>query len=111
MNRVNIISNQDGTLLSIMYFEVTNPKGIVQIVHGMCEHKERYKELLHVLGENGYIGIIHDHRGHGQSVKKNKDLGYFGENGARDMVDDVYQVNQWIHQKYPSLPDTDFLHL
>ena len=35
MNRVNIISNQDGTLLSIMYFEVTNPKGIVQIVHGM----------------------------------------------------------------------------
>ena len=104
MNRVNIISNQDGTLLSIMYFEVANPKGIVQIVHGMCEHKERYKELLHVLGENGYIGIIHDHRGHGQSVKKNKDLGYFGENGARDMVDDVYQVNQWIHQKYPSLP-------
>lgn len=104
MNRVNIISKKDGTLLSVMYYDVENAKGIVQISHGMCEHKERYKEFMRFLGEHGYMTIIHDHRGHGRSVKKTQNLGYFGKNGAEDIVDDVYQVNCWIRQKYPYLP-------
>ena len=78
LNRVNIISKKDGSPLSVMYYEIPDPKGIVQIVHGMCEHKERYKEFIHYLGKQGYMVIIHDHRGHGLSVKKKRDLGYFG---------------------------------
>ena len=30
------------------------PRGIVQIVHGMCEHKERYFPLMEFLAANGY---------------------------------------------------------
>ena len=104
LNRVNIISKKDGNPLSVMYYEIPDPKGIVQIVHGMCEHKERYKEFIHYLGKQGYMVIIHDHRGHGLSVKKKRDLGYFGDHGAEDVVDDVYQVHCWIRLKYPYLP-------
>ena len=38
-----LISPVDGLKLSLMYVAPEGaPKGIVQIVHGMCEHKERY---------------------------------------------------------------------
>ena len=58
-----------------------SPKGIVQLVHGMCEHKERYIPFMEFLARNGYAGIIHDHRGHGESVRSREDLGYFYEGG------------------------------
>ena len=41
------------------------PRGIVQIVHGMCEHKERYFPLMDFLAANGYAAVCHDHIGHG----------------------------------------------
>lgn len=44
------------------------PRGVIQLVHGMCEHKERYIALMEFLSENGLICVIHDNRGHGASV-------------------------------------------
>ncbi len=42
-----LISPVDGLRLSLMYVAPEGaPKGIVQIVHGMCEHKERYIPLI-----------------------------------------------------------------
>ena len=38
--------------------------GIVQISHGMSEHKERYFGFMEYLADNGYVCIINDHRGH-----------------------------------------------
>ena len=31
----------------------TNAKGVVQIVHGMCEYKERYEGFIDYLTQNG----------------------------------------------------------
>ena len=36
------------------------PKGIFQIVHGMCEYKERYEGFLRFLAENGFVAAAHD---------------------------------------------------
>ena len=47
----------------------TAPRAIVQIVHGMCEHKERYLPFMQYLNTRGYICIAHDHRGHGKSIR------------------------------------------
>ena len=50
-------------------------RAIIQLVHGMCEHKERYIPFMEYLAEKGYVTVIHDHRGHGKSVRTRDDLG------------------------------------
>ena len=65
----NIISEKDCLQLEVAILEPKEKtKGIVQISHGMSEHKERYYEFMKYLSENGYICVIHDHRGHGASA-------------------------------------------
>lgn len=79
-------------------------KGIVQISHGMCEHKERYIPFMEFLCSNGYICVINDHRGHGESVIDKADLGYFYSGGAEAITDDLLCVNEMIRDRYPDTP-------
>ena len=37
-----IISDYDGLSLEVLCVESENPKGVVQVSHGMAENKERY---------------------------------------------------------------------
>lgn len=86
-------SDIDGiTIHALKVLPDGNAKGIVQIVHGMCEHKERYEKLMEYLAGRGYICVIHDHRGHGQSIEEKTDLGYMYEGGYRGLVEDVHQL-------------------
>ncbi len=98
-----IKSNQDDLELEI---SIIKPKGeikaIVQISHGMAEHKERYYPFMEYLVQQGYVAIIHDHRGHGMSVKKQEDLGYFYENKASYIVEDLHQITNYIKTQYPN---------
>lgn len=87
-----LVSEPDGT-----------PKGIFQIVHGMCEHKERYAAFMEYLSRHGYVCVIHDHRGHGESVKTPDDLGFMYKGGWRAMVEDVKLVADWAKAHYPGL--------
>ena len=81
-----IPSKVDGLQLSVMTITPDcAPIGIVQISHGMCEHKERYIPIMEFLASKGFACIIHDHRGHGGSVKSEEDLGYFYQGGDHDM--------------------------
>ena len=48
--------------------------GVVQIVHGLCEHKEMYFPFMDYLAEQGFITVISDNRGHGQSIFAPDDL-------------------------------------
>lgn len=43
-------------------------RGVVQIAHGMIEHRAKYKAIAEFLAKNGFIVAINDHRGHGDSV-------------------------------------------
>ena len=40
------IKAEDGLLLHCLYQKAEKPRAICQIMHGMCEHKERYIELI-----------------------------------------------------------------
>lgn len=75
-------------------------KGIVQLVHGMNEHKERYIDFMEYLAENNYASIIHDHRGHGKSIRKDEDLGYFYDDKAEAVVEDVYQITKYLKERF-----------
>lgn len=101
----------DGIQLSLIYTEPENaPKGIVQIAHGMCEHKERYIPLMEFLAANGYAVVCNDHRGHGASVKSEADLGYMGKDGWLHLVEDLKAVTEWARDKWPGVPLTLFGH-
>lgn len=100
---IKIRSQSDGLDLDITIFiPQTEIKGIVQISHGMAEHKERYFEFMKFLSGQGYLTIIHDHRGHGKSVKDKEDLGYFYDNTATYIVEDLYQITNYIKKLYPN---------
>lgn len=105
-----IISDRDQLKLEVAILECEAPKGIVQISHGMSEHKERYYPFMEYLKKNNFITVIHDHRGHGNSVKSKEDLGYFYEENSQYIVDDLYQVTSYIKKQYPNLPVYLFSH-
>lgn len=97
-------SSADNVEISILSIAPENgAKAIVQLVHGMCEHKERYIPVMEYLAAEGYACVIHDHRGHGASVKSSDDLGYFYEGGFRAMIDDTYLVTLWAKSRYEGL--------
>lgn len=100
-NEYRFNSLTDG--LSISAFSIapednSQVKGIVQLVHGMTEYKERYEDFMNFLAENGYICAIHDNRGHGKSVKFEDDLGFMYEGGYKALVEDTYQHTQLIKE-------------
>ena len=104
-------SKCDGLYLDITVFEPENEiKGIFQISHGMAEHKERYYKFMEYLAENGYVTVINDHRGHGKSVKSNDDLGYFYDNSAEYIVEDLHQITKLIKEQYYNKPVVLFGH-
>ena len=82
----------------------SSPKAIIQLVHGMCEYKERYVPFMEFLCSEGYACVIHDHRGHGASVKSADDLGYFYGGGWNGIVSDILTVNEDIRKMYPESP-------
>ena len=93
------VSKADGLALDVVRVEPDNAsevKGIVQLVHGMVEYKERYLPFMEFLAENGYITVIHDHRGHGASVKSKDDLGYMYEGGYVALVKDTHDITKEI---------------
>ena len=88
-------SRTDGLKLSVLCIEPDNvkeAKGIVQLVHGMNEYKERYIPFMEFLALNGYITVIHDNRGHGDSIKYKEDLGYMYEGGYVALVRDAHEI-------------------
>lgn len=99
----NIINSKaDGLAIEVLTIKPEGEiKGIVQFSHGMAEHKERYIPFMEYLAKKGYLTIIHDHRGHGKSVKDKEDLGYFYEEKAEYVVEDLHQVTEWMKEQYP----------
>ena len=102
-----VVSKFDGLpLQGTVYLPDTEPKGIVQLVHGMCEHQKRYFPLMQFLTENGYIAAAYDQRGHGDSIEKEEDLGWFRDFHGKAIVEDCAQVTQYLKAEYPNLPVT-----
>ena len=111
MKTIKIKSEKDGLELGVAIIEPkTKPKGVVQISHGMSEHKERYYDFMRYLADYGYVSVIHDHRGHGASIKDKNDLGYFYTDDISYIVDDLHQVTKYIKEKYKDLDCFLFSH-
>ncbi|MGL4781682.1 MAG: alpha/beta hydrolase [Bacteroidales bacterium] len=96
------ISAKDGFRISLALFDLDRPKGLIQIIHGSVEHKERYYGFCRFLNEQGYAVILSDNRGHGASVDNRFPLGYM--DGYELIIEDLYEVSQYICLLHPMKP-------
>lgn len=87
-----IPSSSDGLLLYATLMAPQKPRALVQIVHGMQEHKERYFDFMRELARSGFASVISDLRGHGQSVHDRCDLGHLYQHGDVYAIQDVEDV-------------------
>lgn len=80
-------------------------RAVVQISHGMCEYFSRYTAFAKYLCGLGFIVCGNDHIGHGSSVARDSELGFFAtKNGWKYLVDDVAQLTELMQSRYPGLP-------
>ena len=100
---MTIPSEVDGLGLSVCLVtpDAGEIKALIQLAHGMAEHKERYLPFMEFMAQRGYACLINDHRGHGASVRAPEDLGYFYAGGADALVEDLHQLTLWFRAKYP----------
>lgn len=104
LQEYSFISDADALTISVLRCIPSKPpRGIIQLVHGMAEHKERYTDFMQYLGELGYLCVLHDHRGHGKSIKGEDDLGYMNSTGGMALIEDIRQLNAQLHKEYPTL--------
>lgn len=68
---------------------VPEPRGVVQIAHGLAEHGARYDRLAQAFNAAGFLVEANDHRGHGRSVASEAGLGDFGDPGFAGLIDDL----------------------
>ncbi|MBR3840633.1 MAG: lysophospholipase [Erysipelotrichales bacterium] len=98
------VSSVDGLEIHYNVYEPgDNDKGIViQGMHGMAEHKERYDAFGKYLAENGYTFVMCAHRGHKGAVKSPEDYGYMGVDGLNNAREDGNTLTGIIKQQYPN---------
>lgn len=103
-----IVLSTDGYELSIRIYNVSNPKAIIQIAHGMEENQKRYEEFSKFLQSNGFCVISADMRGHGNNCQE---LGFFKEkNGYKYLIDDQLAIRNYIATNYKDVPCYLFAH-
>lgn len=89
----------------IMVPEEAEVAGIVQISHGMGEYFSRYTTFAKYLCSLGFIVCGNDHIGHGASVSRPAELGFFAvRDGWKYLVEDVKQLTDLMQRRYPDLP-------
>ena len=80
-------------------------KAVIQIVHGMNEHMERYSGMAEFLNKKGFAVYGEDHRGHGLTAEIKKDLGHFyDKDGFPKIMNDIHGLTEIIKREHLGIP-------
>ena len=97
----NYLSSNGSTLIHCVKWVPENPIGVIQIVHGITEHIDRYEEFANYMVNQGYIVIGNDHLGHGKSIITDKPKMFIGELGSWNyLVKDINTLYEIITEEY-----------
>lgn len=102
------LNTENGTKLELALFPADQPRGILQIIHGALEYKERYFPFAQFMNQAGYVVVLSDNRGHGGSVSAEDPHGIMMD--FQQLVADQVAITAFIKGKYPGLPLTLFGH-
>ena len=105
MQKIPLDTNPTSNLtFEVHLSEIELTLGLVQISHGMAEHKRRYKEFINFLNMSGFHVAIHDHRGHGDRILDDQ-IGFFAnDDGWNLVVDDVLAIHKETNKRFPNIP-------
>lgn len=85
------------------------PRAVVQLVHGIAEHVDRYDHFARFLTEQGFAVVAEDHMGHGKSINNGGIQGYF-HGGWFAAVADTCHLLELTRQEFPDIPYILFGH-
>jgi alpha-beta hydrolase superfamily lysophospholipase len=98
-----------GVTIHYSVWSASQPKAVIQLLHGLGEHSLRYDRLARELVAAGYTVYADDHRGHGRTGLGQYDgdharLGKLGVGGMRATIAAIHQFTQLIRAENPDLP-------
>lgn len=93
------MQSKDGLELFVQQYEITAPKGVIALVHGLGEHGGRYAHWAKNFNEASYAFMTFDLRGHGKSEGKRGFTPNF-----EALWDDVTLFIAEAQNCYPSIP-------
>ena len=96
-------SNGAGQIFCRVWEPEGTPRAILQIVHGIAEHVERYDHFASWLNAQGILVAAEDHMGHGKSLGENDVQGYF-TGGWDAAVADTRALQKTLMEAYPGVP-------
>lgn len=100
---INILQTSSNMIQGILWSPLDKPKAVLQIVHGMTEHIQRYKELAHRLTACGVTVAGYDLKGHGKNLPNSK-CATFGENGWEESLKNIHVFSEFLSNRYPDIP-------
>jgi len=108
MKKETFLSYDGKKLACFLWDDVKDPKGVIQIVHGMTSHMQRYLDFGEELNRRGYIAYGDDHRPHGETAGL-ANLGKAGKNNFVENVRDEIAITKMLKKRY-GLPVQLFAH-
>ena len=92
MDCITLVAD-DGADLDVLVWEPpAEPRGVVQIVVGMCEYAARYDEFARRLAADGWLVVAGENRGEGPRALVAGQLGQLPDRGFHQLLDDMSTV-------------------
>ena len=81
------------------------PLAVVQVVHGMCEHIDRYDDFARYLVDRGFVVCAEDHIGHGGTAAGPEEYGHMPAHGGKDiLIGDVHTLRRKVSECFEGVP-------
>ena len=77
----------------------TRARGVVQVIHGMAEHVERYDALARLFASRGFVVCGDDHAGHGASCDPDGYGCLPARGGAEALVADEHTLRRLVTER------------
>ncbi len=82
-----------------LWDDVSSPKGVIQLCHGMSEYAGMYDDFAKYLNTRGYLVFADDHRGHGRT-ESDKNRGRHPGNVFKKTLQDQLFFREWLKEKF-----------
>ncbi len=98
-----------GVVITYDVYEVSKPRAIVQLMHGLGDHAGRYTHVAGALNSAGYSVYAPDQRGHGRTGVRQfagdlSQLGHLGKGGLKAAVENFTDMTNVIREENPGVP-------
>jgi alpha-beta hydrolase superfamily lysophospholipase len=104
MQTLKLQDSYSNELHTLVFDDISKPKGVIQVSHGLNEHGLRYTDFAAYCNKFGYIVVIEDHVSQGFSRTKEETSVDFGKHGDKVLIDGFKTVTKWIDSNYKDLP-------